>query len=314
MILLLAGSMAILIVVMYIVVLPQWQHRKNTAILQATAIVISASALYLLLGAPEKIDDSYWQQRTPEQVFSDLQRYLRSEKSDSSAWMLLANVGMNTGRYDEAAAAYSRLIDMNGEQPELLLGLADAMAMNAGGNLDGKPEELLHRVLLTDPDNTGAMWMLSMSAHSKGQLQDAIARWKKLWKLVDSDQQKLQLLDLMRASGAELPPMLILHLSIDQKETTPDPDLPVFVFARDPGGAAKPVAALKRSVAHLPTVVVLDDSNVITEGISLADYEQLVVSARVATSADIKPSPQDLVATPTIITPGQHVALQLSRE
>ena len=139
------------------VAMPLWQSGRRTfAAMQMFAVICLASLLYLLLGAPEQIDPDYRQQRSPEQLFADLRRYLRSEGGDASGWQLLADVGMHTGRYDEAASAYERLIAMEGEQPELLLGRADALAMAAGGKLDGEPERLLNRALLTDPDNAGA--------------------------------------------------------------------------------------------------------------------------------------------------------------
>ena len=294
------------------VAMPLWHGgRRAAAALQALAFALLASLLYALLGAPEQIDPGYRQQRSPEQLFADLRRYLRSEGSDASGWKLLADVGMHTGRYEEAASAYGRLIALEGEQPELLLGRADALAMAAGGKLDGEPEQLLNRALLSDPDNAGALWMLSMSAHSQGRREEALDMWQRLWPLVADDRQKLQLRDLISAAGGELPPMLALHISISQGAEPPDPSLPVFVFARAPSGPARPVAVLKRSVSQLPMVVVLDDADVISAGDSIGNHEQLMVSARVAAAAGLEPAPGDLVATPVLLSPGQYAAIQL---
>ncbi len=73
-----------------------------------------------------------------------------------------------------------------------------------------------------------------------------------------------------------------------------------------------PVAAVKLSAGELPATLLLDDSDMLIEGASLEDYQQLVVSARIATSGTVQSAPEDLVAVPTLLGTGQQAALQLS--
>ena len=309
---LILSSLTVLLAI-YAVAMPHWQKgRRGAAAWYALLVVIVVLPLYIMLGAPGQLDQDSLQERSVEQLYKDVQRYMDSESGDADGWRLLANLGMSLGRYDDVVVAYQRLIDMNGEQPELLLGKADAMAMAAGGTLSGQPELLVRRALLADPDNTAALWMLSMSAYSNGELQQAVATWRQLWQLLDDDQQKLRLRQLLLAADVQPPPMLLLHLSIAPEATPPEPSLPVFVYARVPGGAAMPVAAVKLSAGELPATLLLDDSDMLIEGASLEDYQQLVVSARIATSGTVQSAPEDLVAVPTLLGTGQQAALQLS--
>ena len=78
---------------------------------------------------------------------------------------------------------------------------------------------------------------------------------------------------------------------------------PVFVFAREPGGRAMPVAVRRLTVADLPTIVILDDSTAMQQAHNLSSVQRVEVVARVARSGGVRPARGDIEGRSAIVVP-----------
>jgi hypothetical protein len=78
----------------------------------------------------------------------------------------------------------------------------------------------------------------------------------------------------------------------------------VFIFAKAVDGPPMPIAVLRRPVADLPIDFRLNDSQSMTAGMKLSDFEQVIVTARVTRSGDATVALQGLEANSGLI----HVA------
>ena len=81
----------------------------------------------------------------------------------------------------------------------------------------------------------------------------------------------------------------------------------VFVIARAPGTGRVPIAVQRRPAADFPLRFELSDADVMMSGRSLAEFEQLEISARVSKSGMAEASPDDLrTAVQTVAVRGDQ--------
>jgi cytochrome c-type biogenesis protein CcmH len=72
-----------------------------------------------------------------------------------------------------------------------------------------------------------------------------------------------------------------------------NPALTVYIFAKAVSGPPMPLAVVKRKVADLPLQVVLDESMAMMAGFSIADFDQIIVTARISETGLATPSLED---------------------
>jgi cytochrome c-type biogenesis protein CcmH len=72
-----------------------------------------------------------------------------------------------------------------------------------------------------------------------------------------------------------------------------DSALTVYVFARAATGPPMPLAVVKRTVSDLPLQVVLDESMAMMAGLSIADFDQIIVTAKISETGLATPSLTD---------------------
>jgi cytochrome c-type biogenesis protein CcmH len=125
----------------------------------------------------------------------------------------------------------------------------------------------------------------------------AIASWQSALRAISPATPQAQALQIgiARAKqqlGEELPGIKVqVTLS---PELAADPELLVYVFAREWQGPPMPLAVTRLQVADLPASVVLDDTMAMPGGKPLSSVEQVQVVARVSQSGSAIPAPGDL--------------------
>ncbi len=122
-----------------------------------------------------------------EEMVSQLEARMEKNPDDPQGWFMLTRTYMVQGRYDEAVTANRKLRELVGEEPVVLVQLADALAMQTGGKLAGEPTELLTKALELQPQNPQALWLMAMSQAERGLPEEAIESWKKVLPLVSED-------------------------------------------------------------------------------------------------------------------------------
>ncbi len=159
-------------------------------------VPVLAGALYLGIGSPTTISSVELQaarsgagagagadNRHPDsmdKMVANLAARLKADPSDPQGWSMLANTYMAMKRYSDAAMAMENLQKLVGDDPNVLVRYADALAMVSGGRLAGKPAQLVNQALTIDPNNTQALWMAGMAARQQNDLHAALAHWRKL--------------------------------------------------------------------------------------------------------------------------------------
>ena len=324
---------------------------RSVALIVLILLPLVAVPMYLSLGTPElagamvsgempsaqaaagttdgKHDTSAQQ---VEKMIAQLKERLKSEPNDQEGWLMLARSYRFLKRYQEAATAYDRafkLIEANNliVDPRNYSDFADTLAMASGGNLAGRPLELLRKALELDPNHVTSLWLLGTEAFNKEDYVGALKYWRRLYTLMPEGSQDREIMaanireseKLIRERGGEVPPSDVavaeavpssggaqatagqgasritgtVRLAENYADRA-DPDDTVFIFARAAQGPRMPLAIVRKQVRDLPATFVLDESSAMMPQMSLANFKEVVVGARISKSGNAMPQSGDL--------------------
>jgi cytochrome c-type biogenesis protein CcmH len=173
--------------------------------------------LYLALGAPQHVDvvgpgagsaaqvathGAEGPQMNIEELLGRLEQRLAENPTDPEGWAMLARSYMALERYPDAVRALDKLRELVGDEPAVLIPLADAVAMTQGGQMAGRPTELIRKALEVDPENAIANWLGGNAAAEATDWQAAIDHWRKALAQVGDDAQSAEELQ-QRIADAE---------------------------------------------------------------------------------------------------------------
>lgn len=315
----------------------------------ATLVPIIAVSLYLRLGTPDLVNGSApvhgdsaedaAHMASIEAMVKRLAERLEQNPDDPEGWMMLVNSYMTLGRHEEALRAIERLYQIIGDQPAVLVRYADVLATVNGGNLSGKPSELIQKALTLEPGNAIGLWLAGMAAAQAGNPGTAIDYWQRLLPLLAADeasQKEVSALianarEQMGAGAENQAPAAISGANVDAAangaltiKVSLSPEVPqnlrsehaLFIVARAVNGPPMPVAVIRKTVADLPLEITMDDTNAMTPSMKLSSFALLEVSARIAPGGNALPQPGDPVSAIAVVSPGQDdpVTLVIDRK
>lgn len=268
-------------------------------------VPLLALAVYSVKGDFRAFDDTAIKGEMPTKSAADingmvakLAQKMAQNPDDSEGWIMLARSYKVLKRYPEAVEALRKARALTGEQPEILLQLADVLAMEKGGTLLGEPAELVAKALALDPDNGMALWLYGLANAEDSKFNEAIGYWQKLqthYQPQDADYLEVQkLIDQAREALGQ--PVAVaenkavknnkgIHLMVslgDKFKAAANPEDAVFIYAQPAQGGKMPLAVVKKQVKDLPLEVTLDDSMAMMPTMTLSSVANVQVSARVS--------------------------------
>lgn len=319
---------------------------RRSALALAVLVPIAAAAIYLTLGTPGALSPEAavaasaangGHDLTPaqmEDMATQLAAKLEKEPANTEGWVILARTYYVMKRYAEASRAFEHAVALAPDVPELLADYADVLAAAQGGNLAGKPTDLINRALAVDPTYWKALALAGTAAFNAKDYKSAVMHWERLKATVPPDSSLGQniagsiaearaLGGIAASAGAPMPspaaaPKAPAATAGAKAATTAEvPALPgtsvsgtvklapavaakaapgdlVFIFARAAEGSKMPLAILRKEVKDLPVKFTLDDSMAMTPEMKLSNFPQIVVGARVSKSGNAMPAAGDL--------------------
>lgn len=143
--------------------------------------------------------------------------------------------------------------------------------------------------LENEPGDAGSWLLLAKSYRHLGQTENANAAYERARSLGQSDAEFEQSISSVKsteeASAANIGPALRGQVTLSpDAEALVEPGDVVFIFAKESADHRMPVVAVRKPAAELPIQFVLTDRDVMVSGTSLADFEQLVVTAKISRS------------------------------
>jgi len=260
---------------------------------------------------------------------------LKKNPDDAAGWTMLGRSYIVLERFEDARAALEKAASLNQNDPQLLADLADSLAMTSGESLRGKPQELILRALALDPNNQKALWLAGTAAYEQSDYPQALKYWRKLYKMLPEGsetaqtmagniaeaQSLLEGLDPSQLMSNEPAPQATMSasnsgpaasvtgrvsLSSALRSKVRDDDT-VFIFAKAVQGPPMPLAVQRAKVSDLPVDFKLDDSMAMSPQMTLSQFPQVVVMARVSRSGNAMPQSGDLQGSSRAVAVGSKV-------
>lgn len=280
------------------------------AIPLAVFVPLIALALYSVKGDLRAFDPMTEQSQLKEKPTSadinamveKLAQRMKENPSDPQGWIMLARSYKVLKRYDDSIASYRKAREILGDNVDVLLQLADVIAMQKGGTLQGEPTTLINKALEIEPNNDMGLWLNGLANAEAGKFNEAITAWQKFqshYKPEDADFQEVQGLinQAKEALGqtvtekemprAALGKSIRISVNVDEKfKATVSPEDTVFIYAQPAQGGKMPLAVVKKQVKELPFEVTLDDSMAMMPNMNLSSVANVQISARISHSGN----------------------------
>ncbi|MDI1276805.1 c-type cytochrome biogenesis protein CcmI [Methylobacter sp.] len=299
------------------------------ALVLILAIPFVAGSLYWTLGNYQSLTQENQtaaaNQAVPElekmkSMVAGLAERLKEQPDDSMGWTMLGRSYKYLQQYPQAVDAFEHAYKLIGEQPEIMLLYADALAFSNNEQLAGKPSELVFKALAMEPNNVTGLWLGGMAKAQTGDFAAAMDLWTKLEAQLPQGseaQQEIQVLlaklatqmpeGAIQAEAKPVQPVATLPpspavASIDvqvslapELQQSANPGDTVFIYAQALSGPKMPLAIVRKQVSELPLTVNLTDAMAMMPTMKLSNFEQVKLLARISKSGDAMQQPGDLI-------------------
>lgn len=294
---------------------------KKTLIALAILLPLASMGLYLFLGHPEGANPAAQHKISAQDIdrmVASLAAKLEKEPDNVQGWGMLARSYKAMGKVDEATKAFEHVLSLNPTDAQVFADYADILAMKAGGNFAGRPQQLIDQALKLDPANMEALWLSGTAAYEAGRFAQAVDTWTRLQKLLppeseDAKQIATGIADARAKAGmgAAAPAADPAKAVRGRVELAPSvrgrvgADDTVMIVAREAGGPRMPLAVMKFRVSELPRDFSLDDSLAMTPDRTISGAKAIEIEARVSKSGQAMPQPGDLFSATQQAKPGK---------
>jgi len=284
------------------------------------AIPLVAGALYWTLGNYQSLSQvdqpAAANQAAPEleqmkNMVAGLAERLKEQPNDAMGWTMLGRSYKYLQQYPKAVEAFEHAYRLIGDQPEIMLLYADALAFASNEQMAGKPAELVFKALAMEPDNVTGLWLGGMAKAQTGDFAAAMALWEKLEAQLPQGseaQQEIQVLLAKLATqmpeGAatqeEAKPATAVSIDVQvslasELQKSAGPNDTVFIYAQALSGPKMPLAIVRKQVSELPLTVNLTDAMAMMPSMKLSNFEQVKLLARISKSGDAMQQSGDLI-------------------
>jgi cytochrome c-type biogenesis protein CcmH len=297
-------------------------------------IPLVSLGLYSYLGNPQfvthSLDDTSMRgadisQHELDELLDQLDEKLAQEPENPAGWELAARTYMKLGNYEKAETAFRNLNALVPENPDFLVGWADATIMVTGSVYSPEARERIEKALALDSNNINALWIASLGAESTGEHGLALEYLNTLLPLVANDQNTAAQVRIMiernlkmtdenyaeqesdpvnangsGASGKVIP--VVVSIATELKDLVAD-NAVVYVFAKASNGPAAPLAVSRHTISQLPLKIELTEEMAMLADLTIASFEEITVTARVSQSGNPIQQPGDFSSDPVFITP-----------
>lgn len=232
--------------------------RKAAAALLLIGFPILSGLLYLHLGRPE-LPGQPFAQRAEERralaardegpmpsvgaMIGRLEERVAAAPEDLEGWLRLGNAYAMADRFEPAADAYRRAIELRADVAPLHAALAEALTLDAGGIVTGQAQAAIERALELDPKEPRARFYQALELTQRGERQQALDAWVRLAADSPADAPWLPALRQQATTLAE-------DLGLDPADVLPEPKAPAV--AAQESAPPGPDGAQARAMADLP--------------------------------------------------------------
>lgn len=308
----------------------------------ALLLPVVAIMLYRAIGSPIAMDDKAVAAVTEEAaqaqaahpdtgkqveaMIAELAARVEQEPDNLEGWLMLGRSYRYLKRHAEAAAAFEKSLPAMEGNAQLLADYADTLAMASNGELAGKPIALIDKALQIDPANVQSLWLKGTYQFESEDYAGALQSWRQLQRVVPPGSEEGQVMTTniaevearLRAAGQNVPannaPPVAAAPAVAsvsgrvtlaaELQSQVAPGDTVFVFARAANGPRMPLAIVKKTAGELPLEFSLDASMAMMPDMSLANYKEVVIGARISKAGNAMAQSGDLEGLSPVVQVG----------
>jgi cytochrome c-type biogenesis protein CcmH len=319
------GAIVLLIASIAALVWPLARERtqRGVAVAVAIAVVVTSLLLYREWSNWDRTQAAEAAEQSA--MVGRLARRLEKNPDDVEGWMMLGRSQLAIGQYPLAQRAFRRADRLEeGRNPEALLGMAEAMVLQADGEVDERSGRLFEMALVLAPQSEKALFFAAVAAQKRGEMALAIERFETMLamspppevrSILEQQVASLKGAGVQGASPPSSPPsepasadaaarvQVEVSVSAAMKPRLERGGV-LFVFVRVPGQPGPPLA-VKRVSVDLPVTLELTARDSMVPGLAIQAGQAVEVSAKWS---------KDGVATPRAGDPIGSIAYQVGRD
>lgn len=161
-------------------------RRKFAALIMLVAVPLCGIGLYLKMGRPGMPDVPLASRQVAPKDFDiataieRIEAHLAKNPDDVRGYEVVAPVYMKSGRFDDAAKAWRRVIDLAGETSQRQADLAEALVASGNGVINAEARKAFEAALKLEPGMPRARYYLALASEQDGKKDEAIQGLEKL--------------------------------------------------------------------------------------------------------------------------------------
>ncbi|MGH1470246.1 MAG: c-type cytochrome biogenesis protein CcmI [Cellvibrionaceae bacterium] len=270
-----------------------------------------------------------------KKLLAKLENRVKQKPDNLNNQIMLARTAFELQEFQKAIAAYQNILDERPNSPQVLSELAQVIYISSGSRFLAPVKELFDRALSIEPNNVQILSLAGFDAYQAGSFQQAIEYWERLLKTLPPSDQRYATWSQALAEAkskvglsvaesdvkkdgqvsADLPadaPFINVSVSLsDDVKLSVSASETVFIYARAAKGPKMPLAMQRLTVADLPVTVRLDETTAMAAGMTIKQFPQLEVIARVSKSGNAATQSGDWQAISSPLTTAPNLSVEL---
>ncbi len=243
-------------------------------------------------------------------MIKELEQKIAQNQHEFKDLLLLGRAYVMVRDYTNAANTYDKALLIEPNSIDVLLPLADVLAVVDDGKLTGRSYELLEQVLKIDPNVPMALWLMGNAEMQLQRPDEAAKYWTTLYYIFPEGSENRmkvgQQLESIGKAPAEAafqpfqPPEAkqttpsssdqAIHITLDIAPETQAKlkGTTVFIYAKSQTGMPMPIAAKKFPGDQLTSsITITEEDELMPERRKLKDVAQIKVGIKISTQSDV---------------------------
>lgn len=165
-------------------------------------VPLFALLVYLTIGNPDSADaplaprlEGALEKLPPGAVMAKLEQRLRDAPNDATGWLLMARLRMTIEDYPKAADSWQRVLALDSDNGEAMVGLAQALIEQDGGVVSAAAVDLLDAALVLEPENFAAQFWRAEAHEQLGESEAARTLWRQMREKLPDNMPLVKMLD-----------------------------------------------------------------------------------------------------------------------
>ena len=249
-----------------------------------------------------------------------LRTRLHAQPEDATGWLLLGRIALANRDVDTAIGSMNKAYRLEGENPDMLLGYAQALMLSQDDLDRDKARDLLGKLIQQNYMDERVFSLLAFDAYERKDYPAAVRYWSIMQQMISPQDERYEMLGRSIANAKkQMGDNAIIGTSVsvainlaDNVNANADAALIVSVHSAD--GSPVPVAAARYSMGTFPRTIVLDDSNSMMQGRKLSQLEEYIVRVRIDNDGNVATKQGDWFGESQPTKMGQAVTVIVDRQ